>query len=45
MIKLAFVITLTCTPLFSTAPSQADIAAWISETGGSFQKNPAGQII
>ena len=45
MFKLAFVITLASTPLFSTSPSQADIAAWISETGGSFQKNPAGQIV
>jgi Leucine-rich repeat (LRR) protein len=45
MFKLAFVITLASTPLFSTSPSQAGIATWISETGGSFQKNPAGQIV
>jgi hypothetical protein len=45
MLKLTLVIVLASVPLFATSPNQADIAAWITETGGSFQKNPAGQIV
>src|SRR5438045_9623288 len=45
MFRTAIVTLLACAPLFSTTPNQADIAAWIRDTGGSFQKNQAGQII